>query len=112
MRDKLNITIYKNETFTYVLQLLDSTGTPIDLSGANLVSQCRDKTTNNVIFNFVCNLEAPYSQGKFTINLSAANSANLTPNKNLYYDVKMTFVTGEIIRWVQGDLQILDTVTT
>ena len=112
MWDKLNLTIYKNETFTYVLQLIDSSGDYIDLTGATIISQCRDKTTNNVVFTFVCSAEIPNTLGKFTINLSAGNSSNLTPNKNLYYDVKITFSTGEVVRWVQGDVQILDTVTS
>ena len=110
MRDKLNLKIYRGETFNYVIAL-KSAGVAIDLTGCTLLAQCRDKSTNAVVFTFVSTLDVPSTAGKFILNLSASASAALTPSRNLYYDVKITFPSSEIVRWVQGDVTILDTVT-
>ena len=112
MRNKLNIKIYRGETFNYVIAFSDSSGAAIDLTGATLSSQCKDKSTDAVVFTFVATLDTPHTAGKIILNLPAATSLALTPTKNLYYDVKITFASGEVVRWVQGDVHILDTVTT
>ena len=111
MRNKLNLTIYRGETFNYVIALKDAAGTAIDLTGCTLSAQCRDKSTNAIVFTFVSFLDSPATDGKFILNITAASSLALTPTNNLYYDVKITFPSGEIVRWVKGDLTILDTVT-
>jgi hypothetical protein len=112
MRNKLNIKIYRGETFNYVIAFSDSSGAAIDLTGATLSSQCKDKSTDSVVFTFVATLDTPHTAGKIILNLPASTSLALTPTKNLYYDVRITFASGEIVRWVQGDVHILDTVTT
>jgi hypothetical protein len=112
MRNKLNIKIYRGETFNYVIAFSDATGTAIDLTGATLLSQCKDKSTNADVFTFNSVLDTPYTAGKIILNLSASASQSLAPTKNLYYDLKITFASGEVVRWVQGDVHILDTVTT
>lgn len=112
MRNRLNLKIYRGETFNYVIAFTDSNGDAIDLTGASLSSQCKDKSTDSVVFTFTANLDTPNTDGKIILNLPAATSLALTPQKNLYYDVKITFASGEIVRWVQGDVQIIDTVTT
>lgn len=110
MRNKLNLTIYRGETFNYVIALT-SGGVAIDLTGCTLSAQCRDKSTNNVVFTFTSSLEVPNSLGKFVLTLAASTSLALTPTNNLYYDVKITFPSTEVVRWVTGNVTILDTVT-
>lgn len=111
MRSKLNLSIYRGETFNYVIALKDSAGAAINLTGCTLLAQCRDKSTNAVIFTFVTTLEVPSTDGKFILNLAAASSLGLTPTNNLYYDVRLTFPSSEIVRWVKGDVTIYDTVS-
>ena len=111
-RDRYNISIYKGETFALVVSLKDTDGTAIDLTNATLTAQCRDKSSNAIVFSFVTSVSAPATQGKFTLSLSANSSASLTPQKALSYDVKIAWTNGTVKKYLGGDVQIIDTVTT
>lgn len=111
-RDRYNIVIYKGETFTTVVELNDSTGANINLTNATITSQCRNKSTNAVVFSFVCTIQSPATNGIFTLSLPANSSANLTPQKGLLYDVKISWAGGDTKFWLGGDVEIADTVTS
>lgn len=110
-RDRFNITIYKNETFATAVALKDKNGTAIDLTNATLTAQCRDKSSNAVLFSFVCTVSNPATNGQFVLSLSASSSATLTAQKNAIYDVKIAWTNGTVKRYLGGDVQIVDTVT-
>lgn len=110
-RDRYNITIFKNETFASAIRLTDKTGTAIDLTNATLTAQCRDKSSNAVLFSFVCTVSNPATDGRFTLSLSASASTSLTAQKNAVYDVKIAWTNGTVKRYLGGDVQIVDTVT-
>lgn len=110
-RDRFNIKIYKGESFVLQCELKDANGSPISLQGATLSSECRSKQTNAVVFNFSCSVIAPASNGIFTIGLSAQNSSTLQATRNLAYDVKISFVGGEVKKWLSGDVEVIDTIT-
>ncbi len=57
-------------------------GTAIDLTNATLTAQCRDKSSNAVLFSFVCTVTAPATNGAFSLSLGASTSATLTAQKN------------------------------
>jgi hypothetical protein len=111
MRNKLNIKIYRGETFNYVIALKDNSGNAIDLTGCTLLAQSRDKSTNEVVFTFTTMLDTPNTDGKLILNLGASASQSLIPTNNLFYDVKITFPSSEVVRWITGDVTILDTVS-
>jgi hypothetical protein len=111
MRDKHNIKIRVGETFKQVFKIVDSLGSPIDLTGATILSQCRDKQTNALKFTFVSTIDSPATTGIFMLSITDENTAVLNPQGLLKYDVKITFATGESVSWVRGDLQILERVT-
>lgn len=110
-RDKYNINLYKGESFALSVQLKDSSGVAINLTGAVITSQCRDISTNSVLFSFVPSLSATPTDGKFTISLTASTTAQLSPQKNAYYDVKIVWPSGEVKKYLSGNVQIFDTVT-
>lgn len=110
-RDRYNITIYKNESFALAVALKDVNGTAIDLSNATLTAQCRDKSSNAVLFSFVCTITNPATSGEFTMSLGASTSETLTAQKNASYDVKIAWTNGTVKRYLGGDVQIVDTVT-
>lgn len=110
-RDRFNITIYRGETFSTLVELKDATGAPISLTSSQIQSQCRNKSSNSVVFTFVCSILNPSADGKFSITLPSGTSSPLTPQKNLVYDVKITFPSGEIKHWLGGDVEIRDTIT-
>lgn len=110
-RDRFNIKIYKGESYTTQCELKDANGSPISLQGATISSECRSKQTNAIIFNFNCAIITPASNGIFTISLPALSSSNLQTSRNLAYDVKISFVGGEVKKWLSGDVEIIDTIT-
>lgn len=110
-RERYNITIFKNETFATAIALKDKNGTAIDLTNATLTAQCRDKSSNAVLFSFVCTVSNPTTNGQFVLSLSASASSSLTAQKNAVYDVKIAWTNGTVKRYLGGDVQIVDTVT-
>jgi hypothetical protein len=112
VREKYNITIYRGETFSTQVELRDASNSAISLSGATVTSSCRSKTTNEILFNFSCIITNPSSNGIFVLGLPSASSQNLTPQKNLIYDVRIMFASGDVKYWLGGDVEVKDTVTT
>lgn len=112
MRSKLNLTIYRGESFSLVVDLEYSGGTAIDLTGATITSQCKVKSTNTTLFSFNTAITAPATNGIFTLSLPASSSASLTPQKGLSYDVKIAWAGGDTKYWIGGDVDLIDTVTT
>jgi hypothetical protein len=110
-RDKYNITIFKNESLAFAVALKDKNGTAIDLTNATLTAQCRDKSSNAVLFSFICTVTNPATNGAFTLSLGASSSANLVAQKSAVYDVKIAWTNGTVKRYLGGDVQIVDTVT-
>lgn len=110
-RDRFNIKIYKGETYSTQIELKDSTGQAISLVGATITSQCRSKSTNEIVFNFTCSISSPASNGIFVMSLSSASSTSLEPQKQLTYDVKISWSNGSVKKWLGGDVEIIDTVT-
>jgi len=111
MRDKHNIKIRVGETFKQVFKLVDNTDTPFDLTGATILAQCRDKQTNVLKFTFTNTIDVPATSGVFMLSISDENTATLSPQDLLKYDVKINFATGESVSWIRGDLQILERVS-
>jgi len=111
-RDRYNISIYRGETFSTIVELKDSAGASINLAGATLTAQCRNKATNTVVFSFLCTKQSPESAGIFVLSLSSTTSQALTPQKGLVYDVRIAWSGGDTKHWLSGDVEIIDTVTS
>jgi hypothetical protein len=111
MRNKLNLNIYRGETFSIVVDLEYTGGTAINLTGATITSQCKIKSTNETLFSFNTAIQAPATNGIFTLSLPASSSASLTPQKGLVYDVKIAWAGGDTKYWLGGDVDLVDTVT-
>ena len=110
-REKYNITMYKGESFALAVALKDKNGVAIDLTNATLTAQCRDKSTNNVLFTFVCTLTNPTTNGQFSMTLGASTSVNLVAQKSAVYDVKIAWTNGTVKKYLGGDVEIIDTIT-
>jgi hypothetical protein len=110
-RDKYNISLYKGESFAMSVSLKDSSGLPINLTGAVITSQCRDNSSNALLFSFVCTPSITPADGKFVLSLAASVSGQLTPQKNASYDVKIVWPSNEVKKYLSGNVQIFDTIT-
>jgi hypothetical protein len=110
-RDRYNIVIYRGETFSTLVELKDASGAPINLTGSQIQSQCRNRTSNAVEFSFVCTIQSPASSGKFLLSLPSSSSSSITPQKNLVYDVKISWTGADTKFWLGGEVEVRDTVT-
>lgn len=110
-RDRFNITLYKGETFSMQVELNNAAGSAIDLTGATITAQCKVKSTNSTLFSFTAAVLSPATDGKYTLSIPAATTANLTPQKGLIYDCKIAFTGGDVKYWLGGDVELIDTVT-
>ena len=110
-RDRFNIVLYKGESFALVVDLKDQAGAAINLTGATITAQCKVKSTNTTLFSFTTAINAPATDGKFTLSLPAATTASLTPQKGLVYDVKIAWSGGDTKYWLGGEVELIDTVT-
>lgn len=111
-RDRLNIGLWKGETFSMLVTLQDDNGAAINLTAATITSQCKVKATNATLFSFTNTIVAPATDGKFTISIPAGTTSGITPQKGLIYDVRISFAGGDIKYWLGGDVELYDTVTS
>ena len=103
------IQIEQFATFATSINVEDTTGTSLNLSGYSVESSIRRSyySETSVDFDAFVSGEA---NGEITIAMTSANTANLTPGRSLY-DVVITAPNGTKTRVVEGIVNILPGVT-
>lgn len=117
MPGKLNLKIYKGETFRHVLRWQDESETPINLTNYSARMQVRKKiddvtpllslTTENG------GIELGGTAGTITLYISAADTTALTWTDGVY-DLEVAVVVGaieEVVRVVEGKIVTYKEVT-
>lgn len=104
---ELNIEQYA--TFSTTVNVEDSQGTAVNLSGYTAASQLRKSYYSTSANNFVATVTG-IANGEITLSMTAANTALLTPGRYLY-DLVITAPTGVKTRVVEGIVNVLAGVT-
>ena len=104
---ELNIEQYA--TFSTTVNVEDSQGGAVNLSGYAAASQIRKSYYSSSANNFTATVTGT-ANGEITISMTAANTANLTPGRYLY-DLVITAPTGVKTRVVEGIVNVLAGVT-
>lgn len=104
---ELNIEQYA--TFSTTVNVEDSQGAAVNLSGYTAASQLRKSYYSTSANNFVATVTG-IANGEITLSMTAANTANLTPGRYLY-DLVITAPTGVKTRVVEGIVNVLAGVT-
>ena len=104
---ELNIEQYA--TFSTTVNVEDSQGTAVNLSGYAAASQIRKSYYSTSANNFTATITG-IANGEITLAMTAANTANLTPGRYLY-DLVITAPTGVKTRVVEGIVNVLAGVT-
>jgi hypothetical protein len=110
MSAKYDLTMDQGATFNRTLTLKDDTSTVVDLTGNTFAGQIRTSALSGTIagtFDFVV---TNASGGVFTWKMTAANTA-LLPAQQCVYDVEMTQSSGDVIRLLEGYVNIKSNVT-
>lgn len=96
-------------TFATSINVEDTTGAALNLSGFSVNSSVRRSFFSETSTNFEAFVSG-VANGEITIAMTAANTANLTPGRSLY-DVVITAPDGTKTRVVEGIVNILPGVT-
>jgi hypothetical protein len=101
--------IEQGATFSSTVNVEDTAGAAINLSGYSASSQMRKSyyATSNTAFTSTVTGTA---NGEITLSMTAANTANLTPGRQVF-DLLITSPTGVKTRVVEGIIVISPGVT-
>lgn len=119
-----NILIEQGATFFVTLTLKDVNAYPLDLTGLTFTGQLKKAFTDSVATaDFVCNVldqTNPAYVGQVEVSLSPTITAALVTSATgtvrtlttLVYDIEsQNAVTGEVLRWLQGEAKVSPEVT-
>ena len=104
---ELNIEQYA--TFSTTVNVEDTQGAAVNLSGYTAASQIRKSYYSSSANNLTATVTGT-ANGEITLSMTAANTANLTPGRYLY-DLVITAPTGVKTRVVEGIVNVLAGVT-
>ena len=104
---ELNIEQYA--TFSTTVNVEDSNGDAVNLSGYSASSQIRKSYYSSSANNFTATVTG-IANGEITLSMTAANTANMTPGRYLY-DLVITSPTEVKTRVIEGIVNVLPGVT-
>lgn len=110
MSAKYDITMDQGATFNRTLTLKDDSGTVVNLTGNTFAGQIRTSAHSGTIagtFSFVI---TNASGGVFTWKMSPTITAAL-PAQQCVYDVEMTQANGDVVRLLEGFVDVKANVT-
>ena len=103
------INIEQYATFSTTVNVEDSQGAAVNLSGYSAASQIRKSYYSTTANNLTATVTG-IANGEITLSMTAANTANLTPGRYLY-DLVITAPSGVKTRVVEGIVNVLAGVT-
>ena len=103
------LTLEQYANFSTTVNVEDSSGTAINLSGYLAASQIRKSYYSTTATNFTASVTG-VANGEVTISMTAANTANMTPGRYLY-DLVITSPTSIKTRVIEGIVVVLPGVT-
>ena len=117
-----DIRIDQGSTFRITIDIKDSTGAGVSLTGASIAGKIKKKYTDKdalVSFTFTLANQTT-NAGRFTMSLTNTqtaalavlpSSANDRPDTKYLYDVEVTWGSGEVERIMQGFVLLSPEVT-
>ena len=118
-----DITIKQGSTYTLEMQIDDSLGAGIDLTGhtfRGVIKKLISSTTNEASFSFVIDPDQVTNAGKVTATISAVNTALIDAHKTencrrrttcMSYDIESIDSSDNVERWLEGVANISPEVT-
>lgn len=111
---KQDLLIRQGATFTLKMTVLDENGLPLNLSGYTIKSHIRKTAKSATFVAFTPTIDADPATGKFTLKLTATQTAAFTAGANssaaesLYvWDVEALHTgTGDVIAIAYGDARV------
>lgn len=110
MSAKYDFDLYQGATFNRTLEIKDSSSQAVDITGYTFAGQIRTAaTSSNVAGTFAISI-ANASAGRITWNMTSTNST-LVPAQQCVYDLEMTQANGDVVRLLEGYVNVKSNVT-
>lgn len=101
--------IEQGATFSTVVNVVDSAGAAVNLSGYSASSQMR-KSYYATSYTIITPTITGNANGEITLSMTAANTANLTPGRSVF-DLLITDSNGTKTRVIEGIVVVSPGVT-
>jgi hypothetical protein len=106
-----NILIQQGSSYSQQLTIKQPDGTPVDLTGATVRSQVRERYDDaSPIVSFTTAIDADPTTGIFTLSLTDAQTAAFSFTKALY-DIEIVYSDASVDRILQGNVILSKEVT-
>mgnify|MGYP003352637453 CR=1 FL=1 len=109
MATKANLVIDQGATFSTTINVEDTNGVAVNLSGYTANSQIRKSYYSTTANSFTATVTGT-ANGEITISMTAANTANLNPGRYLY-DLLITAPDATKTRVVEGIIVVSPSIT-
>ena len=110
MSAKYDFDIDQGATFNRALTLKDDSSAVVDISGCTFAGQVRTSALSSTVAGTFTFVITNGTQGQFSWKMTATNTA-LLPAQQCVYDIEMTQANGDIIRLLEGFVNIKSNVT-
>ncbi len=110
MSAKYDFTLYQGATFSTTLQIKDANDDAVDITNYTFAGQIRTSAHSGDIQATFDITVANGATGTVSWKLSSTNSA-LVPAQQCVYDVEMTQSNGDVIRILEGFVDVKANVT-
>jgi hypothetical protein len=113
MASKYNIIIEQGADFGLDFAMSNSDNTPIDLTGAIVRSQIREKysSPNPLVYFTGTVLDGPAGTAKISLTASQTSAIAATDTNAYVYDIEVAFPTGSVVRILEGNVAVSPEVT-
>lgn len=106
-----NITVDQGSDYSAVIDVTDTDGDNIDLTGYSAAGQVRKTYSSSTAVDFTCTVATPTSSGKVNISLSNVQTNAMKAGRYVY-DIEITSSGGTKTRVLEGQLEITPGVTS
>jgi hypothetical protein len=110
MSAKYDFDMDQGATFNRTITLKDDNGTVVNLTGNTFAGQIRTSAISGTIAGTFTFAITNASGGVFSWKMTATDSA-LLPAQQCVYDVEMTQASGDVVRLLEGFVNIKSNVT-
>lgn len=110
MSAKYDFDLYQGATFNRTLEIKDSESVAVDITNYTFAGQIRTSALSGTIQGTFDIQIANASEGRVTWELSSTNSA-VVPAQQCVYDLEMTQANGDVVRLLQGFVNVIANVT-
>ena len=110
MSAKYDFTLYQGATFNRTLVIKDTNNDVVNITGYTFAGQVRTSAHSGTVEGTFAVAVANPSAGTVSWEMSATNTQNI-PAQQCVYDIEMTQANGDIVRILEGFVDVKANVT-